>query len=227
MQSIDGLPFNSEGYEQAKNILKTNYENTSEIIRGYIDNINSLPVITGSQPSNIHKFCQSLSYNVQSGCLSMVRGILGKLPGIKSELVRGKVGWQDWRFSHLLQALEEWKEIHPTEPSGNANGKFLSAPWHLPCHRSFYAHHQDPAGPRACVYCYGVTHKSWECDHVKSPAERRGILQTKCLCFNCTKAQHNASQCQSRATCIHCKQRHHSSICDRTSIVIFWRLPAQ
>ena len=50
-ESIDGLPFNSEGYERAKNILKTNYGNTSEIIRAYIYIINSLPVITGSQPN--------------------------------------------------------------------------------------------------------------------------------------------------------------------------------
>ena len=31
-QGIDGLPFTSEGYERAKNILQTNYGQTSEII---------------------------------------------------------------------------------------------------------------------------------------------------------------------------------------------------
>ena len=50
-----------------------------------------------------------------------------------------------------------------------------------------------------------------------SPAERRRILQNKRLCFNCTGAQHSASQCRSRAYCVHCKQRHHLSICDKPS----------
>ena len=31
-KGIDGLPFTSEGYERAKNILQTNYGQTSEII---------------------------------------------------------------------------------------------------------------------------------------------------------------------------------------------------
>lgn len=93
------LPFNSKGYARAKNILKSNYRKTSEI-RVYIDNLNALTLITGSQPS---KFCQTLNYNVQSletlgkhsCCLSMVRGILDKLPGIKAELISGKVGWHN------------------------------------------------------------------------------------------------------------------------------------
>lgn len=67
----------------------------------------------------------------------------------------------------------------------------------------------------ACVYCDRVTHRSWEWDSVTSPVERRRILQNKRLCFNCTGTQHSAFQCRSRATCVHCKQRHHSSICSQ------------
>ena len=114
-ESIDGLPFSPEGYERAKNILKSNYGKTSEIVRAYIDNINGLPVVTGCIPNEIHKFCQTLNYNVQSletlgklsGCLFMVRGVLDKLPDIKADLVSGKPGWQDWGFGDLMQALEE------------------------------------------------------------------------------------------------------------------------
>ena len=65
-ESIDGLPFTSESYQRAKNILTSNYGKISEIVKAYIDNLNALPVITGSQPSKIHKFCQTLNYNVQS-----------------------------------------------------------------------------------------------------------------------------------------------------------------
>ena len=218
---IDGLPFNSEGYERAKNILKSNYGKTTEIIRAYIDNLDALPVITGSQPNKIHKFCQTLNYNVQSletlgklsDCLSMVRRILDKLPGIKAELVTNKVGWQDWGFSQLIQALEEWKAIHPLETTTEVNEKPPPPP-RVPRFRSFYAQDREP-GPGPCVYCDCVTHRSWQCERVTSPAERRQILQGKRLCFNCTGPQHQAPQCRSRISCIHCKQRHHSSICDR------------
>ena len=92
------LPFNSEGCERAKNILKSNYVKISEIVRAYIDNISAFPVISGCHLSEIHKVCQTLNYNVQSletlgklsRCLSMVRGVLDKLPGIKADLVSGK-----------------------------------------------------------------------------------------------------------------------------------------
>ena len=122
---IDGLPFTTEGYAHAKNILKTNHENTSKIVRAYITNIQELPTITGRKINMIHEFIKTLNYNVQSletlgklsQCLSMVRGILEKLPGIKAELVANQVGWQDWGFTELLGALENWKAIHPLESS--------------------------------------------------------------------------------------------------------------
>lgn len=224
-ESIDGLPFTSEGYQRAKNILTSNYGKISEIVRAYIDNLNALPVIAGSQPSKIHKFCQTLNYNVQSletlgklsSCFYMVRGVLDKLPGIKAELVSGKVGWQDWGFTELIRALEEWKAIHPLELAEKASGKPQAPPPpRPPRHRSFYAQEREPARARhACVYCDCVTHRSWECDKITSPAERRQILQNKRLCFNCTGPKHSANNCSSRASCVHCKQKHHSSICDR------------
>ena len=35
-ERIDGLPFSSEGYERAKNILRTKYGKTSEIANAYV-----------------------------------------------------------------------------------------------------------------------------------------------------------------------------------------------
>ena len=118
---IDGLPFTIEGYTRAKKILKTNHGNTSEIVRAYVRNIQELPTITGRKVNNIHEFIKNLSYIVQSletlgklsQSLSMVRGVIEKLPGIKAELVTNQVGWQDWGFADLLKALENWKAIHP------------------------------------------------------------------------------------------------------------------
>ena len=145
---IDGLPFTTEGYARAKNILKTNHGNTSEIVKAYITNIQELPTITGRKINMIHEFIKTLNYNVQSletlgklsQCLSMVRGILEKLPGIKAELVTNQVGWQDWGFTELLGALENWKAIHPLESSSASK---------TPNNRSFFS--KESSGPKDCL----------------------------------------------------------------------------
>ena len=178
---IDGLPFTTEGYARAKNILKTNHGNTSEIVRAYITNIQELPTITGRKINMIHEFIKTLNYNVQSletlgklsQCLSMVRGILEKLTGIKAELVANQVGWQDWGLTELLGALENWKAIHPLESSSASK---------TPYNRSFFS--KESSGPKGCVYCDDEHHRSHECKKVVTPAERRQKLQAKKLCFN-------------------------------------------
>ena len=52
---IDVLPFSSEGYERAKNILRNKYGITSEIVNSYVQNIMGLPVISGANPPRIHQ----------------------------------------------------------------------------------------------------------------------------------------------------------------------------
>ena len=78
--------------------------------------------------SAIDRFYKTLLYNVQSletlGKLEhvngMTRSVLGKLPGLKSDLVRGREGWQDWGLAQLVQALKLWRDINPcSEESSN------------------------------------------------------------------------------------------------------------
>ena len=42
---VDGLPFTTEGYERAKNILKQRYGKTRVIVNAHVSNIISLPFI--------------------------------------------------------------------------------------------------------------------------------------------------------------------------------------
>lgn len=65
-QSVERLPFSTEGYEQAKNILSTKYGKTSEIVNAYVQNLLGLPVISGSNTLKIHQFYEKLSFNVQA-----------------------------------------------------------------------------------------------------------------------------------------------------------------
>ena len=92
--------------------------------------------------------------------------------------------------------------------------KNTSLPLHLPRAKTFYSQEKDP--PRQTyAYCDCVTHRSWECNKITWPTNRWRILQNKKLCFNCTGSKHRAPQCRSHWTCVHFKQRHHSSICDK------------
>ena len=157
-KGIDGLPFTSEGYERAKNIPQTNYDQTNEIINAYVENIRGLPVISGTHPAKIHDFFETLLYNVQShetlgktsDCKALVREALNKLSGIEAELVQGKPDWKTWDFTQLINALREWKEIHPREIAKSRD-------------RSFYVEDQDPNAPRGCVFCNNASHKPSDC----------------------------------------------------------------
>ena len=47
---VEGLPWNTEWYERAKNILSSKFGKPSELANGHIQNILSLPVIAGKNP---------------------------------------------------------------------------------------------------------------------------------------------------------------------------------
>ena len=118
---IDGLPFTTEGYKRAKNILIGEYGKTSEIVNAYVQNIANLPVITGTQPAPIHEFYKKLVYIVQSletlGKLKDVTGnarsVLDKLKGVEVDLVREEIDWQDWDFPRLIKAFEKLEGNRP------------------------------------------------------------------------------------------------------------------
>ena len=218
---IDGLPFTETGYERAKKILADEYGKTSEIVHAYVRNVMALPIITGSNPAKVNQFYKTLMYNVQSletlGKLQDVKGnvrtVLDKLKGIKADLVRGEVNWQEWNFLQLLESLKKWKDIHPVEEKETADDK---SPRYTPGrNRSFYAKDQDQQHPKVCVYCESEGHKSINCDIIASVADRRGKLSEKRLCFNCTGNKHRAADCKSRSVCQACKRKHHTSICDK------------
>ena len=206
--------------ERAKNIFQSNHGNINEIMHAYVENTRNLPVIAGTQTGKIYEFYHTLTYNVQSletlrklsGWLFMVRGVLEKLQGIKAKLVSGDKDWQSWDFANLLQALQNWKEIHPiAESSKKPEGGQKP-------HRDRSFQSQEPnLQPKRCVYYDKGTHKSFECTQVTLPTERRRKLQIKGLCFNCIGNKHKAAERRSRTRCPHCKQCHHSSICDKTT----------
>ena len=91
------LPYNSEGYERAKTILKSTFGKPNDLAKVHIQNI------LGSNPVYIHNFYQKLIISIQSlDTMGKLRGINGyirttvdKLPGIWVDLVRLDNNWQE------------------------------------------------------------------------------------------------------------------------------------
>ena len=192
---IDGLPFTTEGYERAKVILKLKFGKPSEVAKAHIENVISLPVINNSNPGLIHSFYEKLVTSVQSlesiGKLQNINGFvrhtLDKLSGIRSELVRSDVDWQEWTYVELVEALKKWTERNPVQntekPSENNPNRerFDQYP-----RRDRVLHSKEITTIiKGCVYCKG-DHKSAECQNISSTNERKKILSEKRLSFNCT-----------------------------------------
>ena len=56
------------------------------------------------------------------------RIVLEKLKGVKADLVRGQIDWQDWDFPRLIKTLKSWKEINPiVSTMNNAGSKVLNS----------------------------------------------------------------------------------------------------
>ena len=179
---VDELPFTTEGYQRAKNILKSKYGKDSEVANAHIQSLISLPKITSSHPNKINKFYEKLVTHVQAldtmGKLKEIKGYvrltLDKLPGIKSDLVRKDDKWQDWDFETLTKELSKWIDRNPekTEPKQDPKKEQL-----LQAKQK-----EGKTQTKPCVYCNLTNHRSNECEKVKGTQERKKTLSEKKLC---------------------------------------------
>ena len=215
---VDGLPFTSEGYERAKNILMSKYGQVSEVVNAYVQKILNLQTVHGTNPPKILEFYETLLNSVQTlesmGKLHEIKGYvrstLDKLPQLRSQLVQLDDNWKEWEFFDLVEALRKWTERNPIiqnpdprdKREGGRSEKFLQT---KTATETFLK--------AVCVYCDSTEHKPALCDTVPSVEERKKILATKKLCFNCTGSKHQARNCRSKTLCNKCKGKHHSSIC--------------
>ena len=63
---IDGLLFNTEGYERAKNILVIKFGKQSEVVNAHIQSVMNLPNIQNYQLEKIHEFYEKLTSHIQA-----------------------------------------------------------------------------------------------------------------------------------------------------------------
>ena len=211
---IDSLPFTSEGYTRAKNILLTKYGKPNEVANAHVQNIMSLPQINNANPQKIHDFSEKLLCSVQAldtmwkikEINGYVRVTLDKLQRIRADLVRNDDNWQDWKFQQLAEALEKWTVRNPIPLSDKQYPEKCNG---------YSKSYQARQTKSECVYCEKPDQRSSDCKTGKTVTERRKIMSDKKLCFNCTGAKHRAVECRSAKTCLKCQSKHHTSICDK------------
>ena len=178
---VEELPLTGEGFERAKNILKTKYGKQSEIVNAHIKNIMTLEHVQGANPNKISKFYEQLLTNVQAletigrlgevnGCVRMT---LDKLEGIRGDLVRFDDDWQNWKFPHLIEAFRKWTERNPSSQEDKTDRKPKFPPG-----KSFQTKGEE-VHPRPCVYCKSTEHKSLNCDKITAPFQQKKHLSNK------------------------------------------------
>ena len=119
--SIDSLPFTTEGYKRAKNILKMRFGNESKIVNAYVSKIMSLPMTYRANPNKVWEFYEILCMNgLAHGYVKMT---LNKLEGIRRDLVRTEDECQEWKFEQPVKALRKWTVRNPPKPNEDLNYK--------------------------------------------------------------------------------------------------------
>ena len=165
---IDGLPFNSEGYNRAKSILEGKYGKPSEVANAHIQSITNLPYIGNADTYKIHRFYEKLQRNINTldtmgklrGIKGYVRFTLDKLGGIRADLVQMDDNWQNWDFSAFIEALRKWTERNPITVTADRNKEHLKKDRMLQTLQKQWK-------TNACIYCGDVAHKAAECQKVK------------------------------------------------------------
>ena len=193
-RDVESLPFTSEGYNRAKAILKEKYGKESEVVKAYSKIILDLPVITSNNPIKIGEFSEKLTYCVQSlqtlNKLDGVNGLtsltLDKLPAIRGDLVRGDAQWESWDLDKLAEALRLWVRRNPDSPQRDRDEEQERK------RREMKLFHSRLG--RNCIYCEAADHKANDCQKVTTINQRKDILATKHLCFNCALWKPPSSQ---------------------------------
>ena len=100
---LDGLQFNTEDYERAKNVWVTKFRKQSEVVNAHIQSVMNLPTIQNCRLEKIHEFYEKLTSHIQalqtSRKLNEINGYerntLNKLAVIRADFVRTDDDWQE------------------------------------------------------------------------------------------------------------------------------------
>ena len=126
--------------------------------------------------------------------------------------MRGDAQWESWDLDKLAEALRLWVRRNPDSPQRDRDEEQERKRWEMKLFHFRLG--------RNCIYCEAADHKANDCQKVTTINQRKHILATKHLCFNCALGTHQAAKCPSKTSCQKCGKRHHTSICDKPEVAL-------
>ena len=234
-EDILGLPHTRDGYEEAKRILEQTYGRDIKIHKTLIKELENLPHITSVQKlTEIHNFYNHLARIIRTlvtmkkleTAQSFVYSLMDKLGPVKEALVRKDDEWEEWKLEELVENLRKYIDRNPLPETDTGASPYPSLvkkrnefqDWRNKRDKMLLASVEKPQRRTpGCVYCGLPNHRSVDCLKVLDVAARKDILKKSRLCFNCTGFGHMATKCNSRG-CGKCNRKHHTSICDVTTV---------
>ena len=221
-ERISNLKPSALGYKTAWERLQKEYGQTKLVVNAHMDEIINLRTVKGNSYDKVRDFYERLSKNFDAlqtlGKEDMLRGFvmttLKKLPQVKPDLVRVDVNWEERDMKELIENLRKWLQRNKTDDSSADSGdsRRRERHWYTKGKRE---NGHEPRAP-SCLYCRS-DHWGEACEVFDTLEKRRQFFREKKLCYNCGREGHGANYCRS-SPCFKCKLRHHTSLCDRSSL---------
>lgn len=220
-------------YEVAWDKLKDRFDHKRFIVDSLLKKFFGQPKITNENHADIKSLIDTSSEIVQSLQLQGVQ--IGTWDPIIVFVIVSKLDSEthkQWellqkkdvlpRFSELEDFLESrWQSLEMINgKTSNSQVNYSNNNSHnaKPKSSSNYET-QSQRNDNKCFSCDEIGHKLYSCLKYNnlSIVERKNLLKSKRLCFNCLVNGHSLVDCQSASRCKSCKGKHHTSIHTDTS----------
>ncbi|XP_071580189.1 uncharacterized protein [Temnothorax nylanderi] len=218
---IRSLTITGENYDRAWAILCKHYKNKKELIRSNFATFTAvakMKAATADELSRVHNAVTS-AVNAQE---SIGRPINSHGMDLFNHLVvelfdsRTRLEWESSTGDSFEPPTHETLMNFITKrilTLNAANPKNTTKPASEPS-RSAKTHVAKRSEPSQCPLCKGK-HSLMGCPDfkAKTASERKTVVETNNLCFNCL-GNHLVAKCQSTRNCFTCNSRHHSMLHD-------------
>jgi len=217
----------SQGYTRALELLKDRFGNEFLISRAFIDLVTTGSAIKGER--HLRAFSDDLRNTYETlkamQCLGEINAqgnllsIVSKLPAYLQNRWRREVHLiRKQKRLPNLEDLVTFIEDAAEEANDPVFGSLTAHPDKNPVKQKIStfateAEEDKPKRDPKCANCSEM-HPIYKCKQFleASVDERNQLVQEKRLCYNCLRANHAASNCESNFRCMVCRGKHHTSL---------------
>ena len=240
-QCVKCLNVTPEGYQEARKLLLQRYGKTIPLVNDHIRRIIDIPCSEAMDAGSLRKLADALQINVrslstlgvdiQSNAQILGPILLGKLP------VSLRIKWQESLLAKgKADSTIESPRYEPMQINDflefvtiNAEHREMGQQAKISTKDSFIPKSKFKSGTAAtlnmrgrssaCTFCGDSGHVVRLCPKLLDvdPKVRHDMVKSRGLCFNCLSNSHGISKCNSKFSCKHCKGRHHTILCQKSS----------